>query len=268
MVDDDGVNSGKVKDIAEAVGAVCEKVPVYQDAFQPFAKQVGKAGDTIGQTLNVCLGPLEGMLWGYGKIAKFLQKKVGEKLKDVPPENIQTPAPHIAVPAIEALRYTGHEESLADMYVNLLASSMNTEKAESAHPAFVDMIKNMCPDEAKIMKLFASQRRFAIVDVHLVVQDGYLIANRCLTLVGVHAGCEKNHMTASYVDNLNRLGLLSVDKESRLADEKLYAAIVGHPNVKYILESYDKQNSKYNVVKYQVAVTDLGGHFLKACSVE
>lgn len=76
------------------------------------------------------------------QIKDFVKTKVSSKLEDIPPENISTPDPSIAGPTLESLRFTGHKESLADMYASLLATSMDKETAKSAHPGFVEIIRN------------------------------------------------------------------------------------------------------------------------------
>ena len=48
-----------------------------------------------------------------------------EKLKNVPEENIVTPPPSIAGPVFEALRFSGEDIDLRELYTNLLASAMD-----------------------------------------------------------------------------------------------------------------------------------------------
>lgn len=103
--DENGV--GRVTDIAKAVAEIVDKVPVYKDAIQPAAKEVGKGLQVVAKAVNTALIPVEGLIWGIEKIRDFVRERVAEKLQNVPPEEIQQPKPHIAVPAIEALRYTG-----------------------------------------------------------------------------------------------------------------------------------------------------------------
>lgn len=128
-------------------------------------KQVGKALETVGKAINVALAPVGALVWGYEKCQDFISTKVADRLKDIPPEDIITPKPNVAGPAIEALRYTGHEEVLSDLYANLLASSMDRKTASGAHPAFVEIIKQLTPDEAKLVKLFTADRAYALLSL-------------------------------------------------------------------------------------------------------
>src|SRR5216683_1163789 len=78
-------------DIVEAVKGIVEAVPVYQDAIQPGAKQIGTALETIGKAVNLALAPVAGLVWGWEQVREFVIRRVSEKLQKVPPERIQTP---------------------------------------------------------------------------------------------------------------------------------------------------------------------------------
>ena len=117
------------------------------------------------KTIHIVLAPVRALVWGYEQIKDFVSTKVAEKLKDVPPENIATPKPNITGPALESLKYTGHEEMLRDMYANLLAASMDTRTASRAHPAVVEIIRQLTPDEARFLRLLAQERPFPLVTV-------------------------------------------------------------------------------------------------------
>ncbi|GAA5109497.1 hypothetical protein GCM10023211_12930 [Orbus sasakiae] len=81
-------------------------VPFYQDVVHPSAKKIGEGLETITSTALLALEPFKGMVWSYEKIKKLITTKLTHKLETVAPEDIQTPKPSIAVPTIEALRYT------------------------------------------------------------------------------------------------------------------------------------------------------------------
>ncbi len=157
-----------VRDTAQAVQGIVEAVPVYQDAVQPAAQELGKGLETVAKTINVCLAPLKAIIWGAGQFEDFLRKNVAEKLSETPTEEIIEPKPHVAGPALEALRFTGYEESLRDLYANLLAASMDSKTVSLAHPSFVEIIKQMTPDEARLMKYFSTEELLPLIRSHLI----------------------------------------------------------------------------------------------------
>jgi hypothetical protein len=72
-----------------------------------------------------------------------------QRLKGVPREKIVPPEPRIAVPALQALTYSLDDKLIRDMFANLLAADMNVDTKRDAHPAFVEIIKEMTPAEAR-----------------------------------------------------------------------------------------------------------------------
>ena len=268
MSEDEKPNS--VSEVAKAVGEVVDKVPIYQDAVQPAAKEIGRGLQVVAKAVNTALMPVEGLIWGVEQIRDFVRAKVTMKLESVPPDEIQEPKPHIAVPAIDALRYTGSEEGLSELYANLLATSMDKATAYRAHPGFVDMIKNMCPDEARIMNQFSLQPVHAVLNVKSVSKKdrSFKVTHRHVSLIGLDAGCEHIALTANYLDNLERLGLIKVDSMARMQDEKYYTRIEEYPQIKTIIEDLDREEGRHSDVdKMRSSVTDLGKQFIRACVV-
>jgi len=260
-----------VSEITKAVGEIVDKVPIYEDAIQPAAKEVGKGLHIVAKAVNAALAPVEGLVWGVDKIRDFVRERVAKKLGDVPPEDIQQPKPHIAVPAIEALRYTGAEEDLSELYANLLATSMDRATAYRAHPGFVDMIKNMCPDEARIMRFFASNQYYPLVNIKSVLTKdaSFQVTHRHLSLIGIDAGCDHVPLASNYLDNLARLGLVQVETGVRMTDEAAYTRIEEYPQVKKIIEDLEKIEGRgVEVEKIRLAVTDLGKQFIRACVID
>lgn len=68
-----------------AVSGLVEKVPIYQDAIQPLAKEAGKALGTVGRSVNAALMPIRGLVWGIEQIEAFVQHKLAAKLESVSP---------------------------------------------------------------------------------------------------------------------------------------------------------------------------------------
>jgi hypothetical protein len=259
----------KIRDAADAVKGIVEAVPIYQDALQPAAKEIGKGLETIAKTIHIVLAPIAAFVWGYDEIRNFVTTRVAEKLKAIPQERIKTPNPTVAGPALEALRYTGHEETLRELYANLLATSIDSETAASAHPAFVDMIKNMAPDEAKIMRFFATTGAQPVVDLKVTLKDGggFVILHRNVSLIGVQAGCQHPVFCPNYLDNLSRLGLVEVPYGYHLKDEKSYEPIETNAEVLKIKEQV-KDHGVFGIDRKKIEVTNLGRQFITACVID
>jgi hypothetical protein len=227
----------KIRDAADVVKGIVEAVPVYQDAVQPAAKEVGIALQTVAKTIHIVLAPVSALVWGFEQIKDFISTKVAEKMKHVPPEFITSPKPNVAGPALEALRYTGHEESLRDMYANLLAASMDARIAAGVHPAFVEIIRQLTPDEARLIRLLATPKPLPLITLRqefktqTATERGgrHILTN--FSLLGYKASCEFPQLTPVYLDNLCRLGLADIPEYLQYTKEGIYEPLENHPEV-------------------------------------
>jgi hypothetical protein len=261
---------GKVEGTINAVTGLIKAVPVYEDAIQPIAKETGKALQTVGKAVNAALLPIRGLVWGIEQIESFVHTKVAKKLENIPVENIQTPDPAIAGPALESLRYTGHKESLSELYANLLASSMDSETAKNAHPGFVEIIRNLSADEAKTLTFLFAKGVAPIIDIRREEKTGSSGVNlhELVCTIGSDSGCEHRDLIGSYLINLERLGLIELDKGRFLSAADAYTRITDDPAVKAIIEALNASTDfKAEVVKYFTKLTPFGRQFGQACIV-
>ncbi|ENM3807683.1 hypothetical protein VCSRO184_3562 [Vibrio cholerae] len=162
MIEEDA-NSNSVSETINAVSGLVDKIPVYEDLVQPAARQAGKALETVGRTVNAALMPIRGVVWGIEKIEEFVHNSVSSKLENTPIEDIVTPRVTVAGPALEALRFTGNESTLREMYSNLLANAMDARTEKHVHPSFVEIIKQLLPQEAKLLTILSSEDDYPLV---------------------------------------------------------------------------------------------------------
>ncbi len=261
-------NDSKVEGAINAVSGLIDKVPIYEDAIQPLAQEAGKALATVGKTVNAALMPLRGLVWGMEQIEAYVQSKVSKKLENVPPEEIGTPDPAVAGPAIESLRFTGHKEEFAELYANLLATSMDKKTAKTAHPGFVEIIRSMSGDEAKILSFLATVKVAPVVDIRrdLGGEKGGITLHPYVTTIGHDSGCDHQELKGAYLRNLERLGLIDIPRGHHLTAESAYDRILGDPAViaiKEALGQVDGQRADFE--KYYVTISELGSLFNEAC---
>lgn len=261
----------KVRDVVDAVTGVAKAIPIYDDVVQPAAKEIGKGLQTIAKTVHVALAPVSALIWGYDQIKDFVSTKLADRLKNVKPEDIVTPTPNVAGPVLEALRYTGHEESLSDLYANLLAASMDRNTASQAHPAFAEIIKQLTPDEAKIVRIFNEAKAIPLVTVRSEYngndpekKGGYdVLVNQ--SLLGVEAGCEHIDLVPTYIDNLCRLGLAEVPENYYYTTSGIYDAIENVLQGLVQALSHVDPERKGILKRKALIVTTLGKQFARVC---
>lgn len=238
-------DESKIRDAAEVVKGIVEAVPVYQDVVQPAAKEVGTALQTVAKTIHVALAPVSALVWGYDQIRDYLSETLTKKLAHVPHERIVSPDLTVAGPAVEALRFAAHDGSLRELYANLLATSMDSQTTLNAHPAFVEFIRQMTPDEGRIIRVLSSKYFFPLFEVRairntgstVIVQARYAFLNEVSD--AMHA-----HLMPNYIDNLQRMGLVktSVKKPENVS-------LVSINNKRWITPEYIEYYSGMNSFK-------------------
>lgn len=207
-------DENKIRDAADAVKGLVEAVPVYEDVLQPAAKEVGAGLQTVAKTIHIALAPVSALVWGYDKLKDYLEERLAEKLKKVPAEKIITPNPTVAVPAVESMRYTAHDPTLRELYASLLASAMNADTADKAHPAFVEMIRQMTPDEAKILKFIVQRRAlysFRAI-TYLIRAETIVVEENAYRNIAEAAGANEE-LSPGSVEKLERLNLIKMTGE-------------------------------------------------------
>ncbi len=279
MSDNSKEETGAIKQTIDAAVALTKAVPIYKDAVQPLARETGKALGTIGKAVNVALSPISAAVWGYEKISDFIENKVTDKLEKVPEERISTPPLNIAGPAVEALKFTGHDETLQDLFANLIANSLDSKTVLEAHPSFVDIIKNISSDEGLILKLFATSQQFPMVqfpmvDIKLNIKsDGsFKVICRNFSKIGDLANCKHVQLTANYIDNLCRLGILEIP-EGIINNKKEYENLTSDPQIVKLQKQLENKedlskNCSIGFNEKYIGVTDMGKQFINACVID
>jgi hypothetical protein len=116
---------------------------------------------------------------------------------------------------------------------------MDARRARLVHPAYVEIVKQLCPDEARIFTYLNQypdkqpEKGLPYFDIHIPARDGYDVIDRNISHLGTDAECEHAELTPSYIDNLCRLELLGkVTEGSYIADPKAYKRLEKDPDIK------------------------------------
>ena len=86
----------------------------------------------------------------YAAELEKMNLELHKEVSEIPIEKIIEPDIQIVAPALEASKYCVEKEELRKMYVKLIASSLNNEKAPFVHPIFTDIIRKMSSTDAKL----------------------------------------------------------------------------------------------------------------------
>ena len=256
-------------DLAKEVAKELAK-DVYADAGRPVAKPTGELVGLVPRAIRAALAPVEKWVLQQEYNVAETKKLLEEKLQGTPPELIQPPEPHIAVPAIQYISYCMDNEELRDMYANLLANSMNSVVKNGVHPGFVEIIKQLCPDEAKFLKYMMSHPRVPTIGVKYRYSDakrGSVEIIKDFSIVPQLAGCENVHDSQKYIDNLVRLGLLERASMSSLTDKSQYDPLKNHPYTKQYYSIEKAKSHGFEKCEYSESFVDLTAYGKSFCGI-
>ncbi|XKE95415.1 DUF4393 domain-containing protein [Metaplanococcus flavidus] len=258
-----------IKDTADAIKGITEAIPVYEDMLQPATQELSKGLVTVAKTVNMVLAPLNGLVWGYERIAQYLEEGLSEKLKNTLKENIITPDPSVAGPAIENLRFSGHNANLRDMFTNLLATAMDKNTSQNAHPAFVEVIKQLNSDEAKIVSLLNGKSPVPLIKIRLYDKgtsiNSFSEPLRNFSLIPFEAKNDYPYLGPSYLENIERLGLVNISYDVYDIAPAAYDKILSHSKVKEWESTAINLDKRFEVNQGAMTRTSFGKNFFDSC---
>jgi len=220
------------------------------------ANNIGKTAVTVTKAINNILLPIAAVNFAFDKARTYYSEKfkgdLEEKIKLIPENDLVEPKASIAGPVLQGLAFSHEEDSLRNMYLNLLASAMTITGQEIAHPAFAEIIKQLNGVEAGILRdvLRSHQLPIAQLQASLDINQarGYhVVSNHLINLTNSDTGeAEVNSRFPAMIQNWIRLGLIEVSYEKRLATLENYSWISTRPEFIVEKEACDKNGTFLN----------------------
>lgn len=256
------------KEIVKQSGEVLSKG--YDDLVHPSAEALGQIVSYLPRTVRVFMSKWERWIVNGEESLELTGKVLKDKVSLIPEEKLCEPEPYVAIPAIQQIAYCYDSEELREMYANLLASSMNMDKKWAIHPGYVDIIKQITPDEAKIMKQCPSSSLQYIplinLQIHYLDKRGNKTLLRHYSKIAEEAGCDNPENISQCLDNLSRLMLINIPDDMHLIEESFYEPLINSAFIKEIKDSYLLQErEEFHIEKKLFYVTDFGVGFKKCC---
>lgn len=209
---------------------------------------LGPACDRIGSALAHADKPVLKVLescrafinGGKGNTEKLVEI-TSSKLAGVSDEELVHPSKSIVVLLLQLNAYTD-DEMLRDMFANLLAATMKKKTAKLSHPSFVDILRQLSPEEALFLKSMPILKdnmpiceiRFQEESVFHLVRQMTLHPNNIIrnftagvTLVPYYfpqvTQFDPENDVPFMIENFIRLNLLSVSLTKRMTDPQAYS---------------------------------------------
>ena len=137
----------KGKNLRErALGPLADEFGI---AVAPIGRMVGKTATLVTEKL---FNSVARRIASPAQVQDWVTDQVSARLEGVEPEKIVEADPRIAGPAEAALSYTMDDTLVSGMFADLIAADMNSDTKPSTHPAFVAMIREMQPLDARLLR--------------------------------------------------------------------------------------------------------------------
>lgn len=271
MSSDDLVEEGKAAIVGELVKEVSES-PKIREA----GSQLAVAALTVAKAINVCLLPLAAVNFGYEKARQYFQDNfvidLERKTAEIPVENLVEPKPSVAGPALQGLAFAVDEPSLKEMYLNLIATAMDGRVAGKAHPSFVEIIRQINSDEANLLPFYLQTDQYSpVVEVRLISPGGdswLVIMPHLIRFENLKNGLalEDEAMSAK-IDNMVRLGLITVSYVTEVKVEKAYDWVEERPEIVRYRRAFGIEGKTISWVRGTIGRTAFGAQFGKAVGI-
>lgn len=250
-------------------GNVIKVVPeLYEDGLQSTVQESGKTIALVPKAINAALVPLRKWIAKQEYSLQETDKLLAEKLKNIPVEKITTPEGYVGVPALQAIAYSMDSEELRELYANLLASAMDTDMKDKAHPSFVELIKQMSPNDAIVFKIIYEAPVAPVVDLCI----------RAEPKDGDRGGDFEHVFNITWIknipyekvlislDNLLRLGLIEIPFGLSYAHKENYEIVKSNPEYTLLRQKLEELNrGSIKVDEKVIRKTALADSFYETC---
>lgn len=261
------------KNAVSLVGDVIKLAADNADA-RAAGGQLGKAALTLTKTINNALLPIAAVNFAFDKAREYFSDRFGpdlaEKVASVPPDQITEPKASIAGPALQGLAFAHEEHDLKEMYLSLLASSMDKRAAATAHPAFVEMIRQLEAKEARLLRgILNVASGIAVAEIRRLKEgeSGWVTLQRHLANLQRDGQPHEDPQFPAMVDNWIRLGLVHISYDKFLTDDALYSWVEARPEFARHREAQAALGFKVTFQKGVLWRTALGGQFATAVGI-
>ena len=201
------------------------------------------------------------------EVENLFLKNVVTEVTNIPKDQIQEPKMSVLGPALEASKYYIDDEELRMLFAKLIAASMDNSKNDTLQPAFVEIVKQMTPIDAKnLTSLYnIKDKQNPVVSIILENKD-----TRDYKEVFNHFYIENisnipHKRIASSLINQERLGLIEINYGVFLSDENKYLPYENHPIIKQFKKEYNDDLHSIELKKGLIKITNFGMDFCKIC---
>lgn len=263
-----------VKAAKEGVSLLGEIIKVA--ATDPQAKEaagnLGRAAVTLTKAINNVLLPIAAVNFAFEKAKVYFNRRFEQDLLEraaqVPECEIVEPKAVIAGPALQGLAFVHEEPALRDMYLGLLATALDRRVAANAHPAFVEVIKQLDAEDAELLQIMiGSDMSMAIVELRLTYRNENSFQVLYTNLLETDDP-EENDRLPALIDNWRRLGLVNVSYDESVARRDGYSWVESRPELSRLRAAHNRENEWVTWQEGVLKRSAFGAMFARAVGID
>lgn len=207
---------------------------------------------------------LSSRIWDMNQVQAYIVATVEDILerRQVPKHRVCSPSLEITIPAIEAMRYSPLRHEIA----GLIASTMDADNSDAAHPSFLNILRQLTEDEVRILAAFPSNGRLlplANVWINLGGERTEVLY-RNVAPAALAKLCSSKSRLPQYIDNLLRLQLLHEPNGVKIKDARPYSNLMRQGFCVDLLSDQKLRRSS-TLEKRAIALSGIGEAFRNVC---
>lgn len=201
----------------------------------------------------------------YAHKLEIFRRQLEESIDQIPDDKKVEPSIQTTAQALENSKYCIDQDNLRKMFTALISNSMNIDYQKDAHPSFAEILKQMSPLDAEVIKTFknSSLVGLPICRYQLNENGGY---KTLLENVFIDYFTPNLEACSISISSLTRLGLLKVSYDDILLNKEAYKGFIEHPW--FILLKGKFPDKNIAIQKGIVSLTPLGRSFTRICIPE
>ena len=238
----------------------------YDDTLkQPLQSSSNAVTTLVNFFHNTVLYPMQKYnLYAKDKLQNYANE-LENRAKAIPSENLISPRVNILGPAIDGLKYNLDEEHIKEMFTNILLSEMNNKQQKKVLPSYIEIVKQLSRDDAKLLKFIKDNELSSepIIKLKINFSDGgHATPSDDLLLIIKE---EYKLIPAIIIDNLSRLKIIEIDFMNFRYDQSLYDKAFQRIKSETPMGMISSPSQKLDYSKGMLKVTDYGKNLIDIC---
>ncbi|MBF0844494.1 DUF4393 domain-containing protein [Streptococcus danieliae] len=193
---------------------------------KPVAASIGNAGGTVLDGLfHLILDPVRKFNIQRQHALEEFEKNIRESVSEIPEEYLDHSKTGIVLKTLEDARYQLNEESIRDMFSQLVSATMDSRTNSKITPKYSSIIADMSPKEAVLLERIYHNMYSVVPVVNLRIRDSVTLSERIFHLDMLLFDTGRDDTFPLELSLLESANLISLKEDFRLTSQHFEAII-------------------------------------------